>query len=610
MRTEFSANVRRAFLALILLTCLVTFGGCTRSISSPAKLTQAAVRYELTQIQRRIDYPTLAALDTRAAQAAFNPESSETPAPIGLIPFGNEPEITATETPIPVIAFDPPTLVPRATATARPVIESDLSITSDPDHIQLTPFYDDPFLVPNAEYYFQPLETIEPTETALPDLQVASERKIYLTQNGDTLQNIASRFGTSPDRISALFPISGTRFLNPNLTLFVESPINRQYESSVRVLPDQYVVFSSTASNYDIENEILAAGGYLARYSEETSVGRISGIKIVEKIAQDYSVNPMILLALIEFKSHWLFGEPQGQEEIDYPVGWIEAQHKGLYRQLAWAANTLSAGYYGWRAGRLSEIPYYRKPLPIQPIYFEPTLNAGSVAIQYLFAQIYDWNDVDAALYSENGFISVFTSIFGNVWDGADPEGIGLNADLPLPVISLPFSPQERWALTGGPHPIWGTGSPWGALDFAPPSTETGCVKSDRWILAATDGVVLRVDRGIVIVDVDGDYNEQTGWVFLYLHVGSSEKVAVGTRLHTGDHVGHPSCEGGNATGSHLHLARKYNGEWIAADGPIPFNLSGWIPYNGALPYQGGMFRNGQLAIANPYGPGESLVYH
>lgn len=589
---------------------MVTLSACTRRAAPPAKLTQVAIRYELTQIQRKLEYPTLAALDTLAAQAAGDHASVNTPAPIGLVPYSSEPEMTSTPTPIPIIAFDPPTLVPRATATARPLIESDLSIPTDPSRIQLTPFYDDPFLVPNAEYYLQPLETLEPTETVLPDLQAASERKIYLTQNGDTLQNIASRFGTSPDRISALFPISGTHFLNPNLSLFVESPVNRQYESSVRVLPDQYVVFSSTASNYDIENEILSANGYLAHYTEETSVGRMSGIKIVEKIAQDYSINPMILLALIEFKSHWLFGTPQSPAEIDYPVGWIEAQHKGLYRQLAWAANTLSAGYYGWRAGTLSEIPYYRKPLPIQPIYFEPTQNAGSVAIQYLFAQIYDWQDIDAALYSENGFISVFNSIFGNVWDGADPEGIGLNADLVLPVISLPFSPQERWALTGGPHPTWGTGSPWGALDFAPPSTETGCAKSDRWILAATDGVVLRVDKGVVIVDVDGDYNEQTGWVFLYLHVGTSEKVTVGTRLRTGDHIGHPSCEGGNATGSHLHLARKYNGEWIAADGPIPFNLSGWTPYNGALPYQGGMIRNGQQAIANPYGSGESLIYY
>ena len=195
-------------------------------------------------------------------------------------------------------------------------------------------------------------------------------------------------------------------------------------------------------------------------------------------------------------------------------------------------------------------------------------------AIQYLFAQLYDWQDLDAAIYAETGFLSVFTSIFGNVWDTADPRGIGLNADLEVPVITLPFTPGERWALTGGPHPVWSTGTPWGALDFAPPSSETGCARSDRWVRAATDGVVTRVGVGVVIVDADSDFNEQTGWVYLYLHVATAEKVPVGTVLHAGDPIGHPSCEGGNATGSHLHLARKYNGEWISAAGPLPFNLS------------------------------------
>ena len=601
MRTGSFADIRKPALLLAgfwLLAWLTS--GCTRVASSPEKLTQAAIRYELTLISRQTEFPP--GSDPVQALVPHDPSPIAT---VGLRPYPDPTSGPPTETPIPIYAFDPPTAVPRPTGTARKIFPSDLSIT-----VEATPPPDDPFLVPAAEHFVQLAETAAATETALPDLEVGEiERKIYLTQNGDTLQNIASRFGTTPDRISALFPISGSRFLNPNLTLFVESPSDRQYESAVKILPDEYIVFASTASNYDIENEILAANGYLARYQEETSMGPMSGIEIVRKVSQDYSINPMILLALIEFNGRWLFGAPRTAAETDYPVGWTEVANKGLYRQLAWAANTLSAGYYGWRGGTLSEIPYYRNPKPIQPIYFDPSLNAGSVAIQYLFAQIYDWQDIDAAIYSENGFISVFTAIFGDVWQGANPEGIGLNADLPLPVITLPFSPTERWALTGGPHPVWSTGTPWGALDFAPPSSQTGCAKSDRWILSATDGVVLREDVGVVIVDSDSDFNEQTGWVFLYLHVSSFEKIQVGTFLKAGDRIGHPSCEGGNATGSHLHLARKYNGEWIAADGPIPFNLSGWTPFNGAFPYQGGMTRGSQISIANPYGSGESLVY-
>jgi hypothetical protein len=45
-------------------------------------------------------------------------------------------------------------------------------------------------------------------------------------------------------------------------------------------------------------------------------------------------------------------------------------------------------------------------------------------------------------------------------------------------------------------------------------------------------------------------------------------------------------------------VARKYNGEWIAADGAIPFNLEGWIPHSGDAPYAGTMTRGNQTVQA------------
>lgn len=584
-----------AFVIILCCSC-----GCARQVSSPVQLTQSAIRIELTKIFRQTQIPP----GSDPVIANNLPKTATVTAPVPI-----QPLFTRTPTPIRIIAFDPPTPRPvEPSPTPRNVFPSDLYL--DPIAQTETPAPDDPFRIQAADFFMLTAEPLLTTPT-LPELETTdTEKQIYLTQNGDTLINIAARFGTTTDQISALFPLPGTRFLNPNLTLFINAPAGRLTESAVKILPDEYVVYSFTAGDYDIANEIIAANGYLARYKETTSAGEMTGIDIVRKISQDYSINPMILLALIEFKSHWVFGVPQGAAERDYPVGWLESANKGLYKQLAWAANTLSAGYYGWRNGTLSEIPYYRYPKPLQPIYFEPSLNAGSVAVQYLFAQLYDWQNVSPAIYSENGFVSVFSSIFGDVWETSSPESIGLNTDQALPVLSLPFTAQERWALTGGPHPSWGTGSPWGALDFAPPSSQTGCAKSDRWVLSASEGVVIRHDKGIVIVDQDGDGREETGWVLLYLHIATDGKVPLGTVLKTGDHIGHPSCEGGNATGSHVHIARKYNGEWIAADGPIPFNLSGWTPYNGALPYQGGMIRGDKLSIANPYGSGESLIYH
>jgi len=78
--------------------------------------------------------------------------------------------------------------------------------------------------------------------------------------------------------------------------------------------------------------------------------------------------------------------------------------------------------------------------------------------------------------------------------------------------------------------------------------------------------------------------------------------------LTTGDPVGHPSCEGGASTGTHIHIARKYNGEWIAADGVIPFNLEGWTAVNGDAAYRGTLIRNNIILTASENAEMESQL--
>jgi hypothetical protein len=95
-----------------------------------------------------------------------------------------------------------------------------------------------------------------------------------------------------------------------------------------------------------------------------------------------------------------------------------------------------------------------------------------------------------------------------------------------------------------------------------------------------------------VIQDLDGDGYEQTGWVILYMHIEARDRVEAGTRV-TGSvsRIGHPSCEGGASNATHLHLARKYNGEWVAADGHIPFVLDGWTTTSAGIEYDGYLTR-------------------
>ncbi len=157
-------------------------------------------------------------------------------------------------------------------------------------------------------------------------------------------------------------------------------------------------------------------------------------------------------------------------------------------------------------------------------------------------------------------------------------SGVLLPDSLSQPALDLPFEPGVLWSYSSGPHAAWGALGAQAALDFAPAVPISGCVQTDAWVVAVADGLVVRSELGVVVQDlylsqaekpIDG--LEQTGWAVVYLHVEERGRVAKGTYLRAGDRIGHPSCEGGRANGTHVHIARKYNGEWMAADGPVPF---------------------------------------
>jgi hypothetical protein len=57
-----------------------------------------------------------------------------------------------------------------------------------------------------------------------------------------------------------------------------------------------------------------------------------------------------------------------------------------------------------------------------------------------------------------------------------------------------------------------------------------------------------------------------------------------------------------------VHLARKYNGEWISAGSPLPFQLSGWQVVLGERAYQGVLVNGDRRVSAQPDGSSGSVI--
>ncbi len=427
---------------------------------------------------------------------------------------------------------------------------------------------------------------------------------LYYSQAGDTLRSLAFRFGVTPSEITSPDAIPPTAFINPGQLLIIPNRI-KVTSNNKQLLPDSEFVYSPSAVDFNVKDFVKRSGGYLSHFTEYLgTTGNTSGADIVQRVALENSVNPRLLLALLDYQSHWVTGQPRSLVESKYPLGYIDPMYDGLYKQLTWAVVRMSQGYYGWREGLVNTLTFADK----STLRLAPDLNAGTVALLYLYSDLGDQQSMNQALYSPASLMAWHEKLFGNPWLRAESVEPLFPATLTQPELILPFQLNTLWAFSGGPHPAWEPGGARAALDFAPASDKPGCVPSNAWVVAAATGLVVRSDGGVVIEDLDGDGHEQTGWDILYLHIEDRDRVPVGTWLAQGDKIGHPSCEGGYATGTHVHIARKYNGEWMLADGPVPFVMSGYQAHAGVKDYEGYLTKGDQQIVARPDGSADTQI--
>jgi LasA protease len=448
----------------------------------------------------------------------------------------------------------------------------------------------------------QPASRIRVTPLPTREKYKPGELVDYTVQDGDTVIALAARFNTTVDEIMASNPVlpQTTTTLPPGLPLKIPIYYLPLWGSPYHILPDALFVNGPAQIGFDTIDFVEKSNGWLKDFRIYAYEGWRTGAELVEYIGMSYSVSPQLLLALLEYQTHALTSSTPPDDIDRYPLGFKKVYHENLYLQLLWAADTLNAGYYGWRKGDLLSIELQDSKL----MRFDPWLNAASVSLQNYFSIIYPPADFERAI-SSDGFAATYQSLFGEI-----PTQVAelIPGSLTQPEMQLPFTPDRLWSYTGGPHPAWGENQPWSAIDFAPPADLGGCAASIEWVTAVADGVLSRTEVGLTMLDLDGDGDERTGWVVMYLHLSRDDAAPQGKHVKAGDVLGHPSCERGKATGTHVHMARKYNGEWILADGPLAFDLEGWIVHSSGTAYLGTLTRFAQTVTACTCSDGNSQL--
>lgn len=493
----------------------------------------------------------------------------------------SRPVILATAVPLPTVGMQPITGA-QSGSTVDPA-----DVVQAPDLATATPLPPPTATIERptpASYSGLPTPDSAYYDTDVPGLVS------YTVVPNDTLFLIATKFDITLEELMGANGLSDSDFVVVGQTLAI--PVETAGVGPAwKIIPDSELIYGPTVADFSTGDFLRRyyPQSTLLRYQESVEGRPLNGAGVVDLVAIRFSVNPRLLLAMIEYRSRWVSQPVPNFAGNFYPMGIERPGQEGLYNQLSIAANLANYGFYGRDEGGLRTIDFDDETR----LVIDPTINHGTAGVQVWLAGHTNANPTTwRSEAGEQGFSQTYFDLFGNPF--------GFTADEPLkprrlrqPTLTLPWEPDVPWYFTGGPHGGWAGGSAWAALDFGPDKEKRGCYVSEAWVVAAAPGTVVYSDFGGVLLDLDGDGDPGTGWVLVHWHVDQSGRVELGSELETGDRIGHASCEGGFSNGTHLHFARRYNGQWIGADGDLPFVLDGWTSSGTGNEYDGYLVKRG-----------------
>jgi len=307
-------------------------------------------------------------------------------------------------------------------------------------------------------------------------------------------------------------------------------------------------------------------------------------LTVIDDLATYYSINPKVLLTIIEMQSGLVTKSEYAQEDLKDPIGYKDIN--GFTPEMQKITSTLFNSFYERynKAGVQTSLILADGSV----ISIPDNINAGSFAIFMSFAELMDEQSWIKAIdkNSPHSFWQTYTSLFPgeNLLD--DSNILVPNATPPSDLLKLPYPCNDTWKFFQGPHPWNGSNycntEPHSSLDFGPGNSCSSPIPSNEWITAAASGSVTVKCNGCMIVIDHGN-----GWETRYYHV-ANPSVSSGDTVNKDDRLGHPSCRptygescgscGGSASGSqHVHFAINLNGAYQSIDGT---SLEGWIVHD------------------------------
>jgi murein DD-endopeptidase MepM/ murein hydrolase activator NlpD len=410
---------------------------------------------------------------------------------------------------------------------------------------------------------------------------------VYVVRPGDTLSAISLALDIPLDELMQLNGLqSESDIIHVGQPLKIHLDVSRT-APQFALLPDSEVVFSPSYLGFDVETFLKQHNGYVSKFTAPVDGVHVNSAEIINRVARQFSVGPRVLLAILEHYGGWV---TQAQPQTYLPLGPENPYYEESFLlQLSWAANRVNQGYYGYKRAGNHIVRFADGSRAMVPA----GLNSGTAGILNFLGINSSW---DTWQGEADAFMATYRRLFGDpAMHQIEPL---VHSNLQQPDLGLPWEQGEVFYYTGGPHAAYGTYSGWAAVDFSPPDIVGSCYYSSKNVTAAADGRLVLGETGEMYLDLDSDGNLQTGWVLLYLHVVARDDVVDGMQVLAGTPLGYASCEGGVSNSSHVHLARRFNGEWMAADGPVPLVLSGWQFYQTSSQYDGTAVRGGVTKTA------------